>query len=141
MSQTVIPQKAAVPTQGTLDEPMLEFINNIADFVPDDVLAEYYGVCNKLVGLGKLTPRQADAFILAAEQAVDYHIMSKPPWEIDNEYLNSCSQMLQVVKVQAWRATTMDARNERSHIATSGSMQETRTPLAQVPRKKIFGLF
>jgi hypothetical protein len=120
---------------------MLEFINNIADFVPAETLERFYGVCNKLVGLAKYTPRQADAFILSAEQLVDECIMSMPPWTVTNEFLLSCRNMVQVVKTQVWRATTLDARNERAHVATAGTMNEQRTPLAIVQRKKILGIF
>lgn len=120
---------------------MLEFINNIADFVPEQILDQFYGVCNKLVGLAKFTPRQADAFILGAEQLVDQCIMSMPPWLVTADFLLKTQNMIQVVKTQVWRAITLDARNERSHIATSGSMQETRAPMAIAHRKKIAGLF
>lgn len=139
MSQVITPQKAAVPTQGTLDEPMLEFINNVADFADAEMLQEFWGVCNKLTGLARYTPKQADAFILAAEQLVDLLLISVPPWEDRDTLLFQAQNMLQLVKTQVWRATTNDMRNERAHIATSGSTQETRT-VSSAPRQKRFGV-
>lgn len=134
--------KQAVPTQGTLDQPMMEFINDIASFTPDEILDRFYGVCNNTVGMARFNPKQAEAFVLGAEQLADLVIMSMPPWKVTNEFLIQLENMLNVVRMQVWRATTLDTRNERSHISESGSFTETRGPgVVAPPRKKMLGVF
>lgn len=120
---------------------MLEFINDITPFVPKETRVAWWGFMNNIVAMGKFTPREALAAILAAENMVDYTLMSIPPWKgTDPQFVLRCENFLMMFKTLVRKATTTNtAMNERAHIATQGSVVENRTP-TQAPRKKILGL-
>jgi hypothetical protein len=135
-------QKLAVPVQATLDMPMLEFINDV-DYIPQSTKIEFWGLANRVTGLGKFTQKQAKATILRAENLVDIALMSMPMWAVTPELIMRFENFVQWVKIQVWRATTEDPRHERALIAGQGSFSENRAPpiTTPPPRKKIFGIF
>jgi hypothetical protein len=144
--QTTV-QRVGVPTAATLDQPMLETLTDITPFTPKHLRRKYFGFLNPHVAVGKMTKRQARAFELAAQNAVDFAQMNRPMYEIESVVFTEEQESMtlddmnaiQVATTEADRATTTnEAMNERAHIATQGQMIENRNP-ATPQRKKILG--
>jgi hypothetical protein len=140
---SAIPQRIGVPIHASIGHDTIEFINDIEDIIPIEIREQFYGVAHRILGLAKLTPRQAEALILQTKNLVDMAIMSIPSWKAnDPVFLMKLYNLEQIIKMQCWRATTLDiVHNERAFISQSTTINEQRTPTQAVRKRKFLGLF
>lgn len=103
-------------TAGGLDYTMLKFINEIRDFTPEAVQSAFFGYVNRLIGLGKFTPRQASATLDRINAMIMLYKMSIPKRRVTPQLCLTLENILMLTKEQIWRATI--PRNERELIAT-----------------------
>ena len=121
----------------------IQFINSVETVIPREMRDQFYGLANHILGLAKLTPRQAEAIILRMKNLTDMAVMIKPGWQADDPAQLIAFQNLEdFIKIQVWRATTLDiGHNERSYLATQMSINEQRQPVQPMRRRKFLGLF
>ena len=136
-------QKVGVPINASIGHDTIEFINDVEDIIPIEIRDQFYGVGHRILGLAKLTPKQAEALILQTKNLVDMAVMSLPAWRAsDPVFLMKLANLEQFIKMQVWRATTLDiVHNERAFLATQTTINEQRTPQHPVQRRKFLGLF
>lgn len=125
---------------GTLDQGMLEHLTEIAGFVPVKIRREFWAYANSQLAVAKFLPRRAEAMRLAVQNLIDMALWSIPRWEQDEKLFIAFAQLEQFVKVQVWRAETVDPRNERAFIGGQAVVTENRTPGQAPHRKKFLGL-
>lgn len=130
------PQRVVVPTQATIDASMLEYINEIAGFVPEEVRDEFWGFANRMQGMARVTPRQAEAVILRAQNLVDLSMMAMPQWKITPGLILKGENFIAFVKMQVWRAVSLDPTNERGQISRTPAAAGAPMPSQEVPMQR-----